>query len=281
MKQSLLETTENTRWAVPDKYIRSDHLRGITEKDIKWLKDNNVKLIVDLRSKREICYANRTDPTGTIDRLRKDFIWINAPVSEYTKKHRGADDWIHGYSCMVTCDLLATIRLIQKYAEKGFKVLYNCHAGKDRTGVVSAILQLEEGYKLEEVIDNYLLTEQYRTIREERHKPNKLYILSAIHSYMNLNKELEIEKSLDGGYMLHIMIELLEITGETFNNLRDIVDIEFWAATHCDITAKELAEIYHLPVKPKQERTLTAQTDIEQMEDYIYNVISTIDYLEH
>ena len=52
---SLLQSTRNTR-ILPTgtmKYIRSDFPENLTGQEIRWLLDNNVTTIVDLRSNEE------------------------------------------------------------------------------------------------------------------------------------------------------------------------------------------------------------------------------------
>lgn len=44
-------------------------------------------------------------------------------------------------------------------------VLFHCSAGKDRTGVVSAILLLLAGVSDEDIIDHYMLTREYNRKR--------------------------------------------------------------------------------------------------------------------
>ena len=39
--------------------------------------------------------------------------------------------------------------------------MFNCTAGKDRTGVVSAILLLHVGVCEEDIVENYVLTKEY------------------------------------------------------------------------------------------------------------------------
>ncbi|MDE7400149.1 MAG: tyrosine-protein phosphatase [Oscillospiraceae bacterium] len=53
---SLLQSTRNTR-ALPTgtmRYIRSDFPECLTDREIKWLLDNNITTIVDLRSDEEV-----------------------------------------------------------------------------------------------------------------------------------------------------------------------------------------------------------------------------------
>lgn len=45
--------------------------------------------------------------------------------------------------------------------------MFNCTAGKDRTGVVSAILLLHAGVSDMDIIDNYVLTKEYGRERLE------------------------------------------------------------------------------------------------------------------
>jgi len=53
--QSLLQTTLNTR-ALPTgdlRYIRSDYPGKLTDDEVKWLRDNHITTIVDLREEKE------------------------------------------------------------------------------------------------------------------------------------------------------------------------------------------------------------------------------------
>lgn len=46
-------------------------------------------------------------------------------------------------------------------ANAGTGVLYSCSAGKDRTGVVSAILLMHAGVSDEDIIQNYVITKEH------------------------------------------------------------------------------------------------------------------------
>ena len=53
---SLLQSTKNTR-VLPtgtNRYFRSDFPENLTDEEIRWLLDNNITTIVDLRSDEEI-----------------------------------------------------------------------------------------------------------------------------------------------------------------------------------------------------------------------------------
>lgn len=52
---SLLNSTQNTRAILPDslRYLRSDVPASLTESEIDWLRQQNIRCIVDLRSEDE------------------------------------------------------------------------------------------------------------------------------------------------------------------------------------------------------------------------------------
>ncbi len=52
------------------------------------------------------------------------------------------------------------------------ELFFNCSAGKDRSGVVSAVLLLFAGVKDEDIIENYLVTKYYIKQRLEYIKQN-------------------------------------------------------------------------------------------------------------
>ena len=58
-------------------------------------------------------------------------------------------------------------KVFQTIANAESGVMFNCTAGKDRTGVVSAILLLHAGVSDSDIIDNYVLTREYGRERLE------------------------------------------------------------------------------------------------------------------
>ena len=58
-------------------------------------------------------------------------------------------------------------KVFRTIAEAESGVMFNCTAGKDRTGVVSAILLLHAGVSDEDIIENYVLTKEYGRERLE------------------------------------------------------------------------------------------------------------------
>jgi protein-tyrosine phosphatase len=46
--------------------------------------------------------------------------------------------------------------------------VFHCHAGKDRTGVVAALLLLVAGVDRDDILDDYELTRRYRTLEHQQ-----------------------------------------------------------------------------------------------------------------
>ncbi len=122
-------------------YIRSDFPQNLTDDEVKWLLDNNVTTIVDLREKRE--YEKRPC------RLEKEagFMFYHLPVTG------GGDKNV--YLSMLDTKMDEIIDTIMNAKSN---VLYFCEAGKDRTGVVSAIILKKLGYDEKTIIDDYMET---------------------------------------------------------------------------------------------------------------------------
>ena len=146
---SLLKSTLNTRCIVPNdfRYVRSDMPIALTDEEVKWLKEKNIRTIVDLRE----AYEQEENPC----RLKKEegFIYHSLPVSNGTYVPDTPDGIPPLYISM--CDDQMK-RIIDTIMNAETNVLYFCYAGKDRTGVVSAILLKKLGFDDQYIIDDYL-----------------------------------------------------------------------------------------------------------------------------
>lgn len=146
---SLLQSTRNTR-ALPTgslRYIRSDVPERLTGAEIQWLLDNAVTTIVDLRSEEEVsakpcCLAGRAG-----------FRYIHLPVTG-----GGGTPASLAHLYMVYRQMLDETmeKIIDTIMNAGSNVLYFCTAGKDRTGVVSAVILNRLGFSDEAIIDDYM-----------------------------------------------------------------------------------------------------------------------------
>ena len=148
---SLLENTKNTRTIIKNsfRYIRSDVPIFLSDKERQWLIDNDVRTIVDLREKVE-----RQKKPCVLEN-DNDFKYISLPVKGGNAVPESTSKVAVSYIDMVD-DMMENI--ISTIMNADTNVLYFCNAGKDRTGVVSAIILSKLGYSKQYIIDDYLLS---------------------------------------------------------------------------------------------------------------------------
>lgn len=141
--------TQNTRAILPDslRFIRSDVPTRITAEELQWLKENDILTIVDLREEHE--RLQKPCPLAE----ERGFTYLCMPVTGGNAVPARPEDVPFSYRNMVD-ERMDTIIDTILHAEGN--VLYFCNAGKDRTGVVSAILLYKLGYSDEYIIADYL-----------------------------------------------------------------------------------------------------------------------------
>jgi len=151
---SLLASTANTRLLIENsfRYVRSDAVCELSEEEIAWLIENDITTIVDLRTGDEAAHR----PCSLKD--HEGFQYINIPVS-WGSTLPASPDLVHAsYLKMVDATMWDIISIIENAKTN---VLYFCHAGKDRTGVVSALLLLRQKASWEEIIADYMRSADY------------------------------------------------------------------------------------------------------------------------
>ncbi len=146
---SLFSSTKNTRYLSDNisNYIRSDVPHHLSEYEINWLLENNFYTIIDLRTKKE----TQEKPCSLAN--LSSFNYHHLPVTHGNDVPTSEDLVSQSYINMVDEKMLKIIDLIENSKTN---VLYFCNAGKDRTGVVSAILLSRMGINDEFIIDDYL-----------------------------------------------------------------------------------------------------------------------------
>lgn len=150
-KISLFENTKNTRTIIKNslRYIRSDVPTFLSFAERQWLIDNDVRTIVDLREEDE-----RLQKPCILEN-DSDFRYIPLPVSGGNAVPESPGKVADSYISMADDKMESIISTIMN---ADTNVLYFCNAGKDRTGVVSAILLSKLGYGRQYIIDDYLLS---------------------------------------------------------------------------------------------------------------------------
>ncbi len=166
--KSLLETTMNTRelggyrtkdggYTPCHMLIRSDAPKELSEKDIAYLLDRQITTVIDMRGETDV----RKMPSP----FREDpqFCYYNIPIEEGSTIPESTSAVPGSYMQIAAAANMGQV--FKQIALTPGGVLFHCSAGKDRTGVVSAILLLLAGVSDEDIIENYMLNREYNRER--------------------------------------------------------------------------------------------------------------------
>ena len=141
----------------PNHFIRTADLSKASDKDRQTLKDHGVSLDVDLRTQEEI--SKKPDTLATDKRFKYVNVSLlgQAPL-DFTKVTTLGDLYVQTLS-----DHQAEFKKVFQAmaAQKDGAVLYHCSAGKDRTGMVTAILLDLAGVDRKEIVHNYAISGAY------------------------------------------------------------------------------------------------------------------------
>ena len=144
--------------------FRSDVLYHLNPKEKALLRDNNIKVIIDLRGKDEVEHLKDTNI--------KAIKFINLPLLPEKKedepspivtiKHMTLPDMAYAYRQLVRRDIKDSWSKIFNILleNKSGAILFHCSAGKDRTGVVAAVILTALGIDKEIIYQDYLLTNE-------------------------------------------------------------------------------------------------------------------------
>ena len=168
--ESLLETTQNTRelggYVIKDGLAtkrnslwRSDVQNYPSEGDVALLKERGITTILDMRGDKDLARK----PSGFAN--KEGFTYINCPIIEGSGVPESVEQVPVSYLAIAQAENMPKVFKAIANAKTG--VMFNCTAGKDRTGVVSAILLLHAGVSDEDIIENYVLTREYGRERLE------------------------------------------------------------------------------------------------------------------
>ena len=175
------------------RFLRAGTLAYLADWEIDFLMDYGVRTVIDLRTPVEAAI----EPNPLVK--RNGVTCINVPLltgdlSKYPYQHENpdalSDMYIHIFS--TNSDMIATaVRQIANAKEGA--ILYNCSAGKDRTGVLSYILLALAGVSKEDIIANYQITETYYLPLFKKYAPDFDQIPVHYLTSQARNMELTIE----------------------------------------------------------------------------------------
>jgi protein-tyrosine phosphatase len=173
-----LDTSAGKRMKMGILY-RSDELSQLTSRDRRIFSGLNIKTIIDLRGVRERMKKLDNIPPEL------DIMTLNIPIDHSNQdlkqihfykflisKSKDFDfekylkDHYFGTAFECTAQIKEILTLLSD--EKNLPALLHCTVGKDRTGFLSALLQLLAGVPRNVVMDEYIATNQYIGIRTKQ-----------------------------------------------------------------------------------------------------------------
>ncbi len=178
--------TQDGVYMKSDILYRSDELSKLSDSDLEIIRKINFKTIIDLRTPNERKHKIDRLPSGqnihivnipiypTPDEpgTLKKFFWL------VTGKFKKVDfrKFTKEFYCRIAFKHPSQIEEIMNLVShpENLPALIHCNGGKDRTGFMSAIIQLLTGVPYERVMEDYLLSNDFILPRIDRmFKPYK------------------------------------------------------------------------------------------------------------
>lgn len=171
MSKSILESTMNTRdlgmyriygtkhYTISNRIYRSDRCEMLSERDKSLLSERCITTIIDLRSDQEV---NVKPSAFAVD---KDFTYFHYPIVEGMLPPNSIEAVPISYMEIAHAECMKEVFKAIANTQEG--VLFHCTAGKDRTGVVSAILLALVRVSDEDIIYDYTVSREFNKLRLE------------------------------------------------------------------------------------------------------------------
>ncbi len=136
------------------KVIRSDVPMTLTEEEIAYLKRKKITTVLDLRDQ------SHTELSPTCLQQNQDFKWYSMPLQKEKMEMNSDEDLVKVYLSFADNEEEMK-KVFQVIANTDDGVLIHCQEGKDRTGVVVALLLQFLGVSKEDIIADYQSTQVY------------------------------------------------------------------------------------------------------------------------
>jgi len=152
------------------KFYRSGHLHQLKKKSFDELEKLGIKEIIDLRNSKEIAQKPDNLPSGIIYKNYSAFEDEGDQLDQAKKlvlkgKVNGADAdkrMLDFYKDYVVENPEIIKKIITDILESDQPVLYHCTAGKDRTGITTALILTILKFDKKTIDNDYLLSNNYR-----------------------------------------------------------------------------------------------------------------------
>lgn len=186
------------------KFYRSAHLHKLKKKSFEDVERLGIKEIIDLRNSKEIAqkpdqlpaeiiykkYSAFEDEGDQLAQARKLVLKGKVNASDADKR------MIDFYREYVTENPEVIRTIITEIMESKEPILYHCTAGKDRTGIVTALILTILKFDKETIYNDYLLSNNYRKdlVQKRLRLANTLHFLYPKMDLQVLEKLSWVEK---------------------------------------------------------------------------------------
>lgn len=153
----------------PGRLFRSDVLSGLPEADLDRLLQLGLKTVVDLRHSRELQSEPNSFATNQAILYRHHPMLTDAANVGTQADHLQTLDfaWLNCHMVRESGRTIAAIfALVADNA--ALPLVFHCSGGRDRTGVVAALILTAAGVARQTVLDDYILSNTYLVKRVER-----------------------------------------------------------------------------------------------------------------
>lgn len=142
---------ESTRY---DQFWRSDFPSSLTTQEVNFFLEKNITTIVDLRSEDEI------EKNPSFFTNNSNFSYFHCPLFGGGAAPSNEKEIPASYMNMLF-DHAIILKIMKIFANYPTGILYHCTAGKDRTGVISALLLSLAGVSELDILADYQISYTY------------------------------------------------------------------------------------------------------------------------
>lgn len=189
------------------KFYRSGDLYHLKNNSFKEIEKLGIKEIIDLRNEKEISkkpdnlpenitykkYSAFEDQGDQLSQAKKLVLKGKVNASDADKR------MVDFYRDYVTENPETIKKIITEILESDQPILYHCTAGKDRTGIITALILSILKFDKDTIYNDYLLSNNFRKQMVEK-RLNLAHTLHFIYPKMDL-KVLEKLSWIESGYL--------------------------------------------------------------------------------
>lgn len=183
--------TDSGRITTYRKFIRSDVPFEVLNQDIEILLNNSINTVIDLRNNEEV--ARKPCALKSVNQ----FQYYHYKIYGNGRIPTNVKDVPYSYFEMIDEQKLM-LPIMKKLSTVKGGVIYHCTAGKDRTGVISALLLALAGVQKVDILADYQISHAYLDSMIREFCKNNLdipaYIITPKIEYMEAFLEMFYDK---------------------------------------------------------------------------------------